>query len=491
MTIVHVSREYRGLGEAGGIKDVVHDLATDLAERGHRVLVFTPFYGFLKSRLNGKIEWVWERVLDDWVGRVWRLELDSVTALLVETPWFDRCEGVYAFTDTEARRGLGEEGVGYPTEPERNLSFQRVVAESFPDLAGGSDVLHAHDAHTAIVGGQVRVERRVLTVHNAAWPYQQNLGDRDLLLRFFPNLRDSWDACLLGGFWSPILYAFQHSRVFTVSPFYAQEILQEDGHGDTGLLGPEIVRRGLCLQGHFNGFRFAAIEPDPRTPLGALWHRWLEDPERLPEYKSRAKGLVAEELAVRPHEGAPPDPRAPWLLFHARLTRQKGVEEVLDLISRRDLGAQVLVMGQGEARYREALAHLAQNRAPLCYLPYYDRALLLHLFAASDFFLIPSVFEPCALTDLMAMYHGTIPIVRKTGGLQKVRHLREGLVYDSTQKLDEVVRYGLRMYAEHPDLLVSLARAGWVRTRDFDIHHIVSEVWLPIYQGLEPTHRIW
>ncbi len=491
MNIVHVSREFRGLGEAGGVKDVVHDLASTLVQMGHRVKVFTPLYGFLKIPLEKEIVLIWERFIEGWKARVYKMERGGIELLLVDTPWLGVFEGVYAYTRGESERGEGKEGQGYETEQQRNLSFQRVVVDSFQDLAADAEVLHAHDAHTALIGGSVSASVKILTLHNAGYPYQQNIVNKNDLLQFFPQLDSRWTDFLVQDHWSPILYAFSHSRVYTVSPYYAKEIMNEVGEGETGPLALELHKRNLQLKGYFNGYNFSRIHPGNEGELASIWYRWTQKIIDLSEYKSRAKRLFGQSLALRDFVGKIPDPDKIWLVFHARLTRQKGVEDVLQLLGFDFRDVTYVVMGQGEKRYREALSEIARTKPDVCYLPFYDDRLLLILLASTDFFLIPSVFEPCALTDLMALYYGAIPIVRKTGGLQKIRHLVEGFVYAPPQTLTEAVSEAIELKKNDPRKVGLIATQGFHRTRDFEIGEVVKQVWIPVYSGLEPQSQIW
>lgn len=490
MTILHVSREYRGLGEAGGVKDVVHDLALTLSRLGHHVRVFTPFYGYLKTSLMDEVIPVWKKSIDNWDIVIYKTQREGIEVFLVETPWLSEFESVYSYTRSESDRGLGNEGQGYPTELQRNLSFQRAVIDSCSELAANTDVLHAHDAHTALIGGAVTIPRKVLTLHNAGYPYQQNISDKDTLLYFFPELEPHWNQYLLGEVWSPLLYAFAHSQVLTVSPYYAQEIMSENGNGETGPLAPELQKRGITLRGFFNGYDFSTIDPRQDKELGGIWSDWSQEFETLFHYKSRAKSVFNQTIRNFEFEGQIPDSNKTWLVFHARLTRQKGIEEILELITEDPLSdATYVLMGQGEKHYREALKGLALTRSNVCYFPFYQEKLLLRLLAAADFFLIPSVFEPCALTDLMALYYGALPIVRKTGGLKKIRHLVEGIVYEPPQTLVDAASLAFILKNNNPDLVLRMAKQGLVRTHDFNVVEVVQRVWLPIYSGLEPDNK--
>jgi len=492
MKIVHFTREYRGLGEAGGIKDVVTDLATSLVTYSNQVMVFTPYYGFLKSLIHQKTTMAWQGRIFQWEAMIHRLEIDGVILFLVETPWFNKFEGVYTYTKNEAAKGLGVEGNGYEEEVQRNLSFQRAIVVAFPEIVKFADAIHAHDAHTALIGGFVSAKTKVLTIHNAGYAYQQNIKNQNVLFEFFPELENSWQTFLLGDAWSPLLYAFTHSRVFTVSPYYAQEIMRENGFEETGPLGPEIVKHGYNVKGIFNGLNFERLKPKQDELLFELRQNWQNQILNRTEFKSKAKELFIKKIEENFFMGSLPNREIPWFSFHARLTRQKGVDDVLDILDQfNSLESQLVIMGQGEQFYREQLETSAKPGSRLCYLPFYNEELLHYFLAASDFFMMPSYFEPCSLTDLMAMFYGAVPLVRKTGGLQKVRQGREGFVFSAPQTLWDVVQDALEVFQKNPTRIDEMAYQGLIRIKDFDIMEIVQDVWLRIYAGLEPKREIW
>lgn len=485
MTVAHASREYRGLGEAGGVKDVVRDMAEALKNRGVEVLVVTPLYGFLR-KWGLALKPIWRHSYEGWEAVVWQLEAKGPQIFLVQVPWMEGRQSVYTLGETEAQAGLGRAGESYPDEAEANLAFERAASDFLRDTVPDLDVFHAHDAHTALMTGSVPARRAFLTIHNAGRAYQQNVPI-ELVRRFFDLPETELVFSILEGMLSPLLYACQHARLLTVSPYYAQEILVEDGLGESGRLGPELARRGCRLTGVFNGLDFGRIEAMESEPLRQAYEAWLEDPERLEAFKASAKEAFREACWEHGLFAPPQGEDVFWYAFHGRLTRQKGVEEVIEVASRMEqLGHRLIILAQGEQGYRDTLKEWERSSSRVNFYPIYDERLALALLRATDFLLMPSVFEPCALIDLLAMRMGAIPLARRTGGLRKIRDGVEGFLFAAPERLWDLVQRVSRWALAQPRERFLLAQRARRRTEDFAWDRLLEQFWIPLYQGLEP-----
>ena len=434
MRICFVSREYEGYAGAGGLKDVVRALAEALAENGHEVRVFLPGYAFVG---NGEI--VGELALETGnrgtTARIHRLSGSPIEILAVETPAYRQKLDVYTYTEDDAPPGMNP-GEGHRDALLLNAELQESVVRFLASEPSPPDLIHCHDAHTAMLGLYLRHIAPVFfrscalmtTIHNAGLAYQQIPGtiDSTMLLTGLPKtlLQDASDNGLV----IPFLAAGLSGPLTTVSPGYARDILS--GRDEfSGTLGPSLRKRGIRLHGIYNG-------------LDA--ERWKNQARRLIDEKllpgtgksgirkklvsQLASGTVGQVSVI----GGLPDPSVHWILFHGRITYQKGLDELLTLSGSRHLKnipCHFLVYGQGEKQLEESLTYLAKNRKNWSFLNGYNPELTAPLIAASSWIVVPSRWEPCGQIDMIGQLLGALPVVRRVGGLKKVRNRLDGLSY--------------------------------------------------------------
>lgn len=497
-TILMISREYRGIAEAGGVKDVVTGLACALAKKGLDVSVVIPRYGMVSVEGFEPLHWSFREPDDihltpeatdsssslfsplsqyipipmnyateerhEQVGFWHRLD-KGVHIVLVESARFAEKQGVYTYTaEEEAKEPWKRKGEGHFDYFAMNVLLQK-AALSFCMLKGmRPDVIHCHDGHTALAPAMARTltgltpyflnTRFAVTIHNAGLGYHQEVAD----LPFAKAITElPWTvihSSMLNGAFDPLLACSAYAAINTVSPNYARELQETDLDAITGWLGHMLKARGVMLDGITNG-----IEPgdfDPRNPealglpapfdvLNGDLHGKIAAKQRLFEVVNRS-----DASNVRIHGALNQMPEAPLLTMVSRLTEQKGIDVLIPALSRllsEDRGIQCVVMGSGKEEFEKTLVQLAwrndyAGRMAVCLG--FNQTLANLIYAAGDFFLIPSHYEPCGLTDFMAQLMGNLPIVRATGGLVKV--------------LDGVTGFS---YADHrPDALVdAMARA--------------------------------
>ena len=408
MKIVHVASELFPYVKTGGLADAAGSLARTLADNGHEVSVFLPGYRAAlehgdavaaERRWRLKIE-MGDQFLSGDV-RVFAPRKNFTVHLICREEFFDR-RGLY---------GNGERD--FEDNADRFIFFCKGVAEALRLSGSQADVVHCHDWQTALLPLLVReAERRhgvtiadktVCTIHNIAF---QGVFPRWLFAR--TNLPDELNAIdgleyyeqinfLKGG----ILFA---DHVTTVSPRYAQEI-QTPEFG-CGLEGVVQTRTGDIV-GLLNGIDTSVWNPaiDPLLPA------------RYAAGNLGGKRRCREELLRRC--GFDEKFTGPVLGMVARLTEQKGIELLLanaDFLLGRN--CRLVVLGAGEARFEKALRALvarAPDRVYLC--PKLDEPLSHLIEAGSDFFVMPSRFEPCGLNQMYSLAYGTVPIVSRVGGL--------------------------------------------------------------------------
>ncbi len=407
MKILFVASEAAPFAKTGGLGDVAGALPKALARLGHEVRLVLPRYRAVdaaKYRLTACVKPVSLTVGSKTVEASLlngQLAGAKVPVYFVEQPaWFDR-EGLYQL-----------DGEDYPDNLERFSGFTQAILRSMPKLRWRPDVVHCHDWQTALLCAHLALTKQddpywsrvasVLTVHNLA--YQGVFPRGQFSLTGLPERAFSVDGlefygkinCLKGG----LIYA---NRLATVSPTYAGEIQTKAfGCGLEGVLAP----RRHELVGILNGIDLDEWNPatDPRLPA-----RYT--PDAL-SGKARCKSALQREQGLT---------EAPALLIGLiqRLVEQKGMDLLVEAgEALMELPVQLAILGTGERAYQERLAALARRFPGRIALSLrFDNALAHRIEAGADAFLMPSRFEPCGLNQLYSMRYGTVPIVRRVGGL--------------------------------------------------------------------------
>lgn len=452
----HIARECEGVAEAGGLKDVVAGLARALHLRGVPAAVVLPRYGFVDLKALGArrlpvrihLDLPEPEELD-----VHQAAVRGFTVYLLDGARTREKRGLYTHTrEDEAEDPRKKRGTGHWDAHHLNLILQRGALELACAL-GPPDVFHCHDGHAAFLPAILRTTpryrdllgscRALVTIHNAGWGYHQEIHDAELARRLTglpPELLQR--GCLRGAV-DPLLLGPLFAPVNTVSEGYAQEIREGTHEALTGGLGAAFRENGIELLGITNG-----IDPEPYDPRSrrssGLPHRF--DPaagrwrgkRRIREQLGRALAgpSPSSEFSGLARYGAlSPGTGEPLYTFVGRLTGQKGIDLLVaaaESLLRRRLPLQFLILGQGEPAIEERLIQLTRlpsGAGRLCVLIGFSGAAAKRVFAAGDFFLVPSEYEPCGLTDLYAQMMGSLPIVHAVGGLKKVIPGRTGYAY--------------------------------------------------------------
>lgn len=508
VSVWHVAREYAGIAEAGGVKDVVRGLAEAHARAGSAPSVVLPLYGFLPCELckgdaiasfclslpdhdrgNAFFE---ERI------RIIAVHQNGVRLLFVDSPRFTGIRNVYTYTAEDERENhWRKKGTGHWDFHQLNLILQKAALETALALGEVPDVFHCHDGHTAFLPALLREDARyahglagasaLVTIHNAGHGYHQEVWD-PAFARLLTGLPEKvLQKGLLNGTVDPLLLAGSYCPLVTVSEQYARELMAEKGVEMSGGLGKALRERHIPLEGITNG-----IDPspwDPRAPeMTGLPHRFDPLTGDLAG-KRKCRGVLGERLAMIA-DGAS---QGPLYAFVGRLTGQKGINvlfEALKELTRREPDRRFVILGQGEKEKEAMLGWLASEPATagrLTFVPRYDPFLASLIYAASDFFLIPSAFEPCGLTDYIAQLLGSIPVVHRVGGLVKVRDGETGFSYDKqkAEELGAAVDRTTRLYHENPPALERIRRTAFAEV--FSLHtwdRVLADAYLPLYESL-------
>jgi starch synthase len=388
--------------KSGGLADVAGSLPKELRSLGTDVRVILPKYGTISEDYKKEMK----KLKEFFVPVGWRnqycgieeLTHQGVTYYFVDNEYYFKREQLYGFFD----------------DGERFAYFNRAVLEALAELDFFPDVLHCHDWHTAMIPYLLRTEyykrkgyglmRTVFTIHNlqfqGVFP-KEVLGD--LLgmdhqsfqpghLEFFGNINFMKGALVAA------------DKITTVSPTYKEEI-QTEVYGEK--LEGLLRERNEDIVGILNG-----IDEDFYNPA--------EDPLIYQSFTAdNQRNKLINKREVQKRFGLRQSSDTPLLVMISRLTKQKGLDLVrcvLREILQEDL--QVIILGTGDFEYEEHLRQAARiYPEKLKVHTGFNEELAHKLYAAADMFLMPSLFEPCGLSQLIAMKYGAIPIVRETGGL--------------------------------------------------------------------------
>lgn len=406
MQIVFASAECAPFVKTGGLGDVAGSLPAVLVRAGAEVIVMVPKYATIKDEYKAQME----HFSDFYVSLGWRNEYCGLEKL--------EHDGVtYMFIDNE-RYFARDYPYGFFDDGERFAFFSKAITESLQHLPAGfeCDILHCNDWQTALAPVFLREfyqglplydrVKTVFSIHNVA--FQGQFSDtvmEDILgVAHIPAAASQLrcDACSINYMLGALHYA---DAITTVSPTYAGEIqTPEFGEGLDGVLR----ERSYALQGILNGIDVASFDPATDKRIAANYT--IDDRSG----KAVCKAKLQEELGLEVRDDRP------LMVMVTRLTRQKGMDLVMYALDRiLSGGVQVAVLGTGDRDYEDGLRYF-QDKYPgtMAARIEFDPALSQRMYAAADMFLMPSKFEPCGLSQIIAMRYGTLPIVRETGGLK-------------------------------------------------------------------------
>jgi len=402
MKILFAAAEIAPLTKVGGLADVIRSLPEALVKMGHQARVIVPKYGFVDYSAYETVTVI--RDLTVFSLSEYRkvtleqIALDGVPVYLLSSDIFSRSESVYG-----------------SNEVEKFWVFCDCVSQVLTYLGWKPEIVHCHDWHTALIPLLLRTShsdcRTVFTIHNMK--YQGNFDDRMLQRsgigqywfgRAAGTVELPWNFMVQGILWSHVINA--------VSENFAREILTaEYGCGMQSF----IDFRKSSLYGIINGVGYD--EYDPGTD------RLIESNFTASDNSGKAANLV------KLHDMAGWKARVdtPLIGMVSRLDEQKGMDIIINAVPEviKSTGAQFIFLGRGKEYYEEALLRL-EARHPGNVRAYvtYDNAKAHLVYAGSDLFLMPSLWEPCGLGQMIAMRYGTLPVVRNTGGLaDTVRNL--------------------------------------------------------------------
>jgi starch synthase len=524
--VVHVCREYGAIAGAGGMKDVTEGLARASAAAGIECHVILPFYRSIseaelppmKRGQSFAIE-----MSDAGTPRfeevaIYRVQLaERLTVHLVKSGRYEYLfegygierHGIYQYTRKEAV-ALGRpelKGQGYLDFFAMNALLVKTALRLLGDMEPKPDVIHCHDGHTALLPLMAQASSEgfdpllahipcVLTVHNAGKGYHQEVGDLDFAAAVCGLPREVARGCLLDGQFDPLLAGGLFSQgVNTVSENYARELQHTAQDALTGWLGHALLSQGVELVGITNG-----VDPqgfDPRTGVQLGWAANFNPQDGLLDGKELCKRSTLDSLARREvprnveiHGTISYESGLPLLTFVGRLVPQKGMDILADAVEElfvRDEDVRLLGLGDGEPLLEDRFKALAE-RYPgrICLALGYNSSFASQIYAAGDFFVIPSRYEPCGLTDFYAQLAGNLPIVHRVGGLVKTLDARFGFSYvGGKRELLQAIDRALAVFREKGQTTLRGMQKDAVDSiyANFTWDRVLAKKYLPFYQA--------
>lgn len=403
MKLLFAAAECAPFFKTGGLGDVAGSLPKEIARNGVDTVVVLPYFTKMADRYKEQLVDLFHFEIE--VG--WRRQYCGVKSLQQKGVTYYFIDNMYYFD----RENL----YGYYDDGERFAFFQMAVIELMEKIDFIADVVHVNDYHTAFIPVLLKEKyhwihayqglRTVLTIHNIE--FQGQYGPNVLADLFGMGTERYEDGTLrlgdaLNFMKGGILYA---DRVTTVSPSYAQEIQTQDfGCG----LDPILRMESGKLSGILNGIDYE--NNDPETDPFLTEHYSLEDLSG----KDKNKAALQKEMGLRV------DPTVPLIAVVSRLTYQKGFQLVVDeLENLMQLDVQFVLLGTGDPDFEYQLTAIGASYPEKCAIRIdFDLSLAQRMYASADMFLMPSAFEPCGLSQMIAMRYGTIPVVHKIGGLK-------------------------------------------------------------------------
>ncbi|MCH4072699.1 glycogen synthase GlgA [Pseudoramibacter sp.] len=430
LKILFAASEAFPFAKSGGLGDVIGSLPKAFPPEETDVRVVIPKYGCIPETYTRQFKFIKSFYVhigsnDQYCG-ILEYKSDNVTFYFLDNEYYFKRPGLY----------------GYYDEAERFIFFCRAVLEFIPYVDFYPDVLHCHDWQTALIPYLYKEQyswhyqnmKTVFTIHNLKFQGVYGFKDIANLINFdyFPSTLEFYKDV---NFMKGALYS--SDLVTTVSPTYAEEI--KDPYYGENLDG--VIRDIADHEvGILNGINVKEYNPqtDPH-----IWENFTTD------YRKKVKN----KTALQQYLNLPVDPNKPVVAMITRLTEQKGLDLIAAVIHEiLQMELQFVVLGTGEAGYENMLRDVAgcyPDKMRACIT--FDEDLSRKIYAGSDMFLMPSKFEPCGLSQMIAMRYGSIPIVRETGGLKDTVHY-----YNAQTK--EGNGYSFATYNAH-DMLFTIQKA--------------------------------
>ncbi|MBQ6303687.1 MAG: glycogen synthase [Clostridiales bacterium] len=457
MKVLFASSECSPFVKVGGLADVVGSLPVELNKQGVDARVIIPLYKKIKVKYSDKLQFLgWKMVHMGWrslYAGLFSLEVNGVVFYFIDNEYYFNFDQIY---------------VDYVFDIERYCFYQRAVLDFMGDFMNFEpNVLHCNDWQTGMMpmlldchfkkNGYHTNVQTVYTIHNLKY---QGVHSIDVV-REMLDLPDDYlreDFCIkdkaINFMKAGIVFS---NSVTTVSPTYAYEIMT-DYYGEG--LNYTLQKYAYKVSGIINGMNDLEYDPskDEKIPMKYSIKNYKAG-------KAACKKSLQEQLNLEVNPGAP------LCAMISRLVDQKGLDLLLYVLEEMLYdGMQVVILGTGDPYYERALVDIAnRNQGKMCACIDFDSGLAHTIYAASDIFLMPSIFEPCGLSQLCSMAYGSVPVVRETGGLKDTvtpynEYTGEGNGFSfaniNAHEFLFVTKYAADIYRHHPDVWDKIIETG-------------------------------
>ncbi len=461
MKILMAASEATPLAKTGGLADVVHALSRELVELKHEVVIVLPYYNTIRERITHHVELVGEfPVYLSWRNQrcqVYRTLIDGITYYLLSNHQYFGRQNLY----------------GYDDDQERFAFFTLAIRNLMKEVDFAPDIIHCHDWQVGMLPVLIKEQNQndeffqntkfVLTIHNPAF---QGICSPGVLSDYYSldyrlyeqgNVRFNGQVSTLK---AGIIYA---DKITTVSSTHAQELLtSEGGHG----LESVMKLRQNDFIGILNGIDYQEFDPNHDEYLAMTFNK-----KTFTKGKEINKAFLLKKFHLE-------DKGQPLFGIVSRLTSQKGLDLVLySARALLEMGANLVILGSGETMYEQEFENIRREYPSqmALYIGYSDE-LAHQIYAGTDVFLMPSLFEPCGIGQLIALRYGALPLVRMTGGLNDTvtpyvldnREVANGFgfyQYDA-QALFDTIKWALHCF-EDPSLISTLRKNALAANNDW------------------------
>lgn len=511
--IWHVAREYAGIAEAGGVKNVVCSLAEHSAKMGCIVTVFMPFYGCSTTNKLSFITNIQASIAEvECNGQKYFVEfaiaeLKGVRIVFIKNQIFQEKQAVYTYTiEEEAKNPMHKRGSGHADAEIMNVVFQKAVI-AFAQISGEvPDVIHCQDAHTALIPAFAysspqhaklfQKTRFFVSIHNAGEGYRQQFASIESAYNLTGLPIQMLSMGLFNQKIEPFLVAACYAKLLTVSPWYAKELLMPD-NAFSGGLSAVLAEKKIPIQGITNGidvqrylpldksksllpFEFNPAEADLQGKI--LCRNFLLEQINSPN-KTKIDGLDIFGYIKQEKNDI-------YFGYHGRLVEQKGIDvldEAIEKILSEKTCAKFIVIGHGDSKLEEKNIALSEKYpGQFIFIRGYNRSFVRLGTASFDFLILPSFFEPCGLEDFIGQIYATIPIAHAAGGLNKILDKKSGFLYspNTSEVLYQKVKDMIKLKKNNSLLLTEIIKFAYDYVSDvYSWQNVMEKFYMPLYKG--------
>jgi starch synthase len=517
-SIWQITREYAGIAEAGGVKNVVCSLSEGLVKAGHDVTVFMPLYGCtaLGSITNFDIDTTIPPLTIQVKEKQYTVTFangiyNGVYVIFVINSIFTNKMGVYTYTgNDEQLNNKLKKGTGHIDEKIMDMVFQKAVLLYGVHSGIIPNIIHCQDATTALIPffankftqfKNIYINTKFfITIHNGGPGYHHQLGTLEEASEYIGLPVSELYQGILNYQVEPFILSSFYSTMTTVSPWYAKELTDPDNKSSAGL-SKAFFDLHIPIIGITNGIDFEKYDTTD-TAKSCLPHSY--SPENLElegKYKNREDFLsyYSKKRAIPPsidqtkeyiiqHGFLSPCENSVYFCYHGRVVHQKGTDiflEAAKIALLKDPDLRFIITGQGNSDLENNHIQVAKEYpGQYLYLQGYERRTARLCVAVGDFMILPSLFEPCCLEDFIAQIFGTIPIAHAIGGLQKLIDNETGFLYkpNTPEVLADIILEKADDFRKNPDTYLNLISnsIGYIR-KNYSWENIISTQYIPLY----------